>query len=753
MARLAPFGAVLLLVLGVLPPSAALRAQSSPAVLDADLEVIRADYNLPGLTAMAVKGGRILASGAAGVRRQGTATRITVDDAINLASCTKWMTATIAARLVDRGVITWTARVRDLFPNYGSFHPAFADITLEELLAHRAGVQDGATWAARHNAWLLAQTGSITELRRGVAERTLTDPPQVPRDTYLYANQGYAVAGVMLEIASGKSWETLIDEEVFQPLRMTTARLGISFPTNEVPPPGVVGHTKATRASVPVPLPANPPTTITRLQASAGPGGYVVCTLRDWGRFLHMHALDAPGYLTPASVQKLRTPFRGSEGYALGVGAANRPWATPGQALNHSGDIFGENCVFWMSPGRDFVLMAFTNTATGDDSSFAALNAVVSLLIARYQNATPSGPLLDESAPGAPMIVTQPIARTVVAGEGVRFEVAAEGAGPLAYQWRLDGTDLPGATANAYALASVAAAHAGSYSVVVSNSAGSVTSSSALLAVTGPERGRLVNLSLRTHAGAGGQTLIVGFATGGTGTSGTTPLLVRGIGPTLTQFGVGGALTDPQVTLFRGNAVVAANDDWSGGLVPIFSAAGAFALPPGSRDAALHPTLEHGAYSVQISGGGTGIALAEIYDVTPASGAPVRPRLVNVSARATAGAGSDVLIAGFVVGGSGSTTVLVRGIGPTLVQFGVDGALADPQLQLFRGAEAIQANNDWGGSAPLRAAFEQVAAFALPSTSRDAALLATLPPGQYSVQLSGAATASGVALIELYELP
>ena len=336
------------------------------------------------------------------------------------------------------------------------------------------------------------------------------------------------------------------------------------------------------------------------------------------------------------------------------------------------------------------------------------------------------------------------------------FEVTAGGAGPLTYQWRLDGANLPGATANTYAIPSATAADAGSYSVVVTNAAGAVTSSSALLAVNGPGRGSVVNLSIRSQAGAGAQTLIVGVAIGGAGTSGTKPVLLRGIGPTLTQFGVGGALADPQLTLFRSSAVVASNNDWSGGaLAAVFSQAGAFALPAGSRDAALQPTLENGSYSVQISGGGAaGIALAEIYDLPPATAAgAAMPRLVNVSARAVAGAGAEALIAGFVIGGSGSTTVLIRGIGPSLGQFGVEGALADPQLELFRGGEAIQSNNDWGGTVPLRTAFEQVAAFALPPTSRDAALLATLPPGQYSVQLSGAANPSGVALIELYEMP
>ena len=756
MPRSTPFRAWAFVALGLLVFALPvwLRAQ---AVLDADLEQIRAQYNLPGLTAMAIKGGRILASGAAGLRRQGNSTPIRADDLINIASCTKWMTATVAARLADRGVITWTVRVRDVFPDYANFHPAFADVTLEELLAHHGGVEDSFIWEGRHLAWLQAQTGSITQIRRAVAVTALTDAPQVPRGTYLYSNQGYTVAAVMLETAAQKSWETLIAEEVFGPLRMTSARLGITYPTNALPPAGVVGHDMVVRGAPPIPRSTVSTQFLGQYQASHGAGGYVVCTLRDWGRFLHAHAVEGEGYLTPASVQKLRTPFRGSEGYALGVAAVNRPWATPGQALNHNGDIFGQDSVFWVAPGRDFVLMAFTNTATGDGSSFSALDAAIGLLVTRYQNATPSGPLLDETALTAPAITAQPVARTVTAGESVRFEVTAAGSSPLTYQWRFNGADLPGATASAYTIASVSAAHAGNYSVVVTNSAGTVTSNGALLTVSSAaDPARLINLSIRTQAGAGAQTLIVGFAVGGTATSGTKPVLLRGVGPTLTQFGVEGALADPQLTLFRNGVTVASNNDWGGSaaLANVFLQNGAFALPAASRDAALQPTLENGSYSAQITAAASGIALAEIYDVSPPTAvSATMPRLVNVSARAVAGNGANVLIAGFVVGGAGTKTVLIRGIGPTLAQFGVEGAVANPQLQLFQNGVAIQSNDNWGGGAQLSSAFGQVAAFPLAAASLDAALLVTLAPGQYSAQLSGAANTSGVALIELYEIP
>jgi len=107
-----------------------------------------------------------------------------------------------------------------------------------------------------------------------------------------------------------------------------------------------------------------------------------------------------------------------------------------------------------------------------------------------------------------------------------------------------------------------------------------------------------------------------------------------------------------------------------------------------------------------------------------------------------------------VLGGSTPTKVLVRAIGPTLGAFGVPGTVVDPQLALFNSSSAkIGENNDWGGTAELTAAFASVGAFALPASSKDAALLVTLPPGLYSIQASGVSNTTGVALVEVYEVP
>ncbi|MBI5693208.1 MAG: peptidylprolyl isomerase [Verrucomicrobia bacterium] len=366
------------------------------------------------------------------------------------------------------------------------------------------------------------------------------------------------------------------------------------------------------------------------------------------------------------------------------------------------------------------------------------------------------------NAPGITIEPQSQIRLASGAPQTVVFSLSATGSAPLTYQWRRGGVALPNQTNATLILGNATEAAAGTYSCVVGNSAGSVESRAATLAFVSAapaELGRLSNLSIRTNAGTGAQTLIVGFSLGGTGTAGTAPLLVRAVGPSLGQFGLTGTLTDPVATLFQGSATVATNDNWGGTtlLADRASQVGAFALVPSGLDAALAPSPAVGSYTVQVSekSGRTGIALAEIYDATPAAAfTATTPRLVNVSARTEVGAGNDILIAGFYIGGTTARTVLIRAIGPTLAVFGVTDTLSDPRLRLFSGSTLVAENDNWGGQAGLTAAAAAVGAFALSNpASSDAVLLLTLPPGGYTAQVSGANNGTGVALVEVYELP
>jgi hypothetical protein len=271
--------------------------------------------------------------------------------------------------------------------------------------------------------------------------------------------------------------------------------------------------------------------------------------------------------------------------------------------------------------------------------------------------------------------------------------------------------------------------------------------------------GRLANLSVRTPAGTGtgDATLIAGFALGGTASAtATKPLLVRAVGPTLAAFGVENTLADPAITVapLAASAPLATNDNWSGTatLKNAFASVGAFALTnDASRDAALLVSPPSGAYTATVSGG-VGVALVEVYDTGPG----LSPRLVNLSARTLARTGADALIAGFVIDGTLPKKILLRAAGPTLAAFGVGNTLADPVLTLRPlGTDNIVAtNDDWAGTPALKAAFASVGAFVFAAdSSRDAALMLELPPGAYTATVSGKQNTTGVALVEVYELP
>jgi hypothetical protein len=198
------------------------------------------------------------------------------------------------------------------------------------------------------------------------------------------------------------------------------------------------------------------------------------------------------------------------------------------------------------------------------------------------------------------------------------------------------------------------------------------------------------------------------------------------------------------------------NQGWAGSseIASAAASVGAFAWNDNSsHDAALLETLTPGTYSAEISGesGDSGVALEEVYDATQ-NYTPASPRLINISARSQVGTGSDALIAGFVIAGTSSKTVLIRASGPAIAQ-SVPGSLADPELQLYSGPTPIASNTVWGGDPEISAIAADVGAFAWTSTtSKDSALLVTLPPGQYTAQVTGASGDTGIALIEVYDV-
>lgn len=268
----------------------------------------------------------------------------------------------------------------------------------------------------------------------------------------------------------------------------------------------------------------------------------------------------------------------------------------------------------------------------------------------------------------------------------------------LTYQWRFNGNPLSGATAGTLAIDPVTSNHAGGYSVVVSNAGGTVTSSTATLSV-GPA-GPVITVQPNASVGTGDNV-------------------------TLTATSAGGRFQ----WYFNDVAIAGATS----GTYPIQNIG----------------THQAGIFRVDDSGSGTTLR-SNVVALTVVSTA----KPVNLSTRGIAGPGASALFVGFVVSGTTSETVLIRGVGPTLAQFGVANALKSTRLSLFdQVGDPIATNTGWAGSPVLSAIFARVGAFGLSPSSLDSALLLTLPPGSYTAQLTPNGDETGAALVEIYDVP
>ncbi len=363
----------------------------------------------------------------------------------------------------------------------------------------------------------------------------------------------------------------------------------------------------------------------------------------------------------------------------------------------------------------------------------------------------------------------QPTNQTVAAGANVVLTVMVDGTAP-SYQWyRQRAGDsagpqpVAGATGATLTLSNVQSNDMGFYFNRVTVGGNTVDSKAAILTLSGGAS-RLANLSTRGRIAAGG-TLTPGFVLRG---DGPKSLVVRSVGPKLFDFSVTDALADPTMDLIpqSGSTPLLTNDNWgeaanAAALVTASATLGAFPLNSGSLDAAVLADVPlpnasgTRGYTVRISSTSSmasGIALAEVYD--PQDGA-TGAKLVNVSALGNSGPGVDALVPGFVIGGSGAKTMLVRVVGPALTQFGVVGQMTDPKLSIVPLGQsyAIAENDNWGGAAALKTAFTTAGAFNFDDdASLDAAVVVRLPPGGYTVKVEGAGGQSGIVLVEAYDL-
>lgn len=339
----------------------ALAAAAAGKELSPLLEPIRKAHDLPALAGAIVTSRGLAAQGVVGVRRYGSAEKATLDDQFHLGSDTKAMTATLLALLVEEGKLSWKTTLAQALPKLAkTMDPAYRDVTLEQLLAHRAGFSGETAPRGKTLLDLHRLAGSVRQQRRAYVPLILAEPPEnAPGTKYVYSNRSYAVAGLIAEELSGSPWETLIKERLFKPLGMTSCGFGAMGTPGKVDQPWQ--HTVSDgkhQAIGPGPLTDNP--------AAMAPAGLVHCSLGDWGKFISAHLAGEqglPGLLKPEAIKALHAAPYGD--YGFGWIMTERPWAG-GRVLTHAGNNTQNFAVVWMAPLKDFAVLVATNQGGGE---------------------------------------------------------------------------------------------------------------------------------------------------------------------------------------------------------------------------------------------------------------------------------------------------------------------------------------------------------------------------------------------------
>lgn len=346
---------------------------SSPGLAEL-LEPIREKHDLPALAGGIIHGDGTIVVAAVGVRATDSPDPVTVDDLWHIGSCTKAITATLIAALIEKEILAWETTIGESFPDLkDEIDPGWLDVTIELLLAHRSGLPEDRDPNTKIFAKVRKLDGPMIEQRRELVKLALGEAPSYPSGTRMeYANYGYVIAGAMAEAATGKPWEELIKIHVCEPLGMTSVGFGPPGDPEELDQPR--GH-NGNNPVKPGPWADNPPV--------LGPAGTIHLTLSDWARFIAVHVTGARGdgdFLSPESFEKLQTPIEGGE-FSMGWMVVQRPWAG-GTALTHSGSNTIWFAVTWLAPERDFAVMALTNS--GASAAPLACDEAASALILKF---------------------------------------------------------------------------------------------------------------------------------------------------------------------------------------------------------------------------------------------------------------------------------------------------------------------------------------------------------------------------------
>ena len=330
----------------------------------------------PGLIAAVIDEHGVRAIGAAGLRRQGSRSPITVNDLVHIGSNTKAMTATMLATLVADGTFPkgWDTTIGDVFPKLAKkIHPKYRSVTLSQMIRMESGMPENP-----NNQWAYASQEDVRKRRYAIIRDSLKAPPAGPKGRHLYSNLSYMVAALLAEGRTGKSWETLMEERLFARLGMTTAGFGPPGTPRKVDQPW--GHRRKGGTWKPRQFDNDP---------SFGPAGTVHLSIKDWAKFIQLWLPGRkPAILDRRTLvalsQAKSSSSRHTEGwyYTGGWFVAPRNWAG-GYTLSHNGSNTYWQTTLWVAPNRNAAYLAAANsTDTPEgDKSWLMLDTIVGRLI------------------------------------------------------------------------------------------------------------------------------------------------------------------------------------------------------------------------------------------------------------------------------------------------------------------------------------------------------------------------------------
>lgn len=336
-------------------------------------------HDIPAMTAVVVNADGLVESGCFGNRKRGKSDKVELSDRFPIGSCTKSMTATLAAVLVDTGKIEWKTTIGDVWPKARDIHPRLRTVTLEELLSHQSGLPGNISDISA-SAWagFFEETETPELERRRMIKLVLSTAPSQPQGKFAYSNLGYAIVSAMLETRAGESFESLMKKHVFDPLEMRSADFRSMQAAKQLQSPFLWGHSKSGEPVDPRTAGAENPT----VYAAAGT---VYLSIEDYAKYArwHLASKPAPVLQTQSVFDHLHKP---QVDYTLPGAKYGCGWICMdtgfGPALNHFGSNTNSGALIWILPEADFAAIVCTNT--GQPQAFAACDEMISHLMKEH---------------------------------------------------------------------------------------------------------------------------------------------------------------------------------------------------------------------------------------------------------------------------------------------------------------------------------------------------------------------------------